>query len=182
MGHFSRVERWLRYPILKNVFCALFLVGASKVTSGRSFWIVCMKLLCPIGRLASLLPRRRLHRKVSNGNTIWTYGARRAKTPHPIIARAYRAHSRACLTPRNRQLFAAPAGGVEPRLHGSVKAGEGPTGDSGNPPMFQWIEVDVVDVVPVVALVTNQVFPIAPLPDPSLATGSLRCRQHFCFR
>ena len=64
------------------------------------------------------------------------------------------------------------------RLHGSVKAGEGPVGDVGNPPMFQRIEMDVVKVVPVVALVTNQVFPIAPLPDPALAAGALSCRRY----
>ncbi len=47
--------------------------------------------------------------------------------------------------------------------------------------MLQWVEVNIVNVMPVIALVTNQMFPIASLPDPSLATGSLRCREHLRF-
>lgn len=40
----------------------------------------------------------------------------------------------------------------------------------------------VVDVMPVIPFILNQVFPIAPLPDPAFAAGALSCRQYFGLR
>ena len=36
----------------------------------------------------------------------------------------------------------------------------------------------VVDVMPVILLISNQVFPVTPLPDTTLAAGALGCRQY----
>ena len=36
----------------------------------------------------------------------------------------------------------------------------------------------IVDVMPVIPFILNQMLPIAPLPDPALAAGALCCRQY----
>lgn len=36
----------------------------------------------------------------------------------------------------------------------------------------------VIDVMPVIPLILNQVFPVAALPDSALAAGALSCRQY----
>lgn len=36
----------------------------------------------------------------------------------------------------------------------------------------------IVDVMPVIQFILDQVFPIAPLPDPALAAGPLGCRRY----
>ena len=40
----------------------------------------------------------------------------------------------------------------------------------------------IVDVMPVIPFVLNQVFPITPLPDSTLAAGALSCRQYLGLR
>ena len=77
--------------------------------------------------------------------------------------------------------FATPLSGIYAGPDGPMKAGVRPVRDAGDPSMLQWVEVNIVNVMPVIALITNQMLPITPLPDPSLATGSLRCRQHLGF-
>ena len=36
----------------------------------------------------------------------------------------------------------------------------------------------VVDVMPLILLISNQVFPVTPLPDTTLAAGALGCGQY----
>lgn len=40
----------------------------------------------------------------------------------------------------------------------------------------------IVDVMPVIPFILDQMLPIAPLPDPAFAAGALSCRQHFGLR
>ncbi len=40
----------------------------------------------------------------------------------------------------------------------------------------------IVDVMAEIPFILNEVFPIAPLPDPTLVTGALSCRQYFGLR
>ncbi len=40
----------------------------------------------------------------------------------------------------------------------------------------------IVDVMPVIPFILNQVLPIAPLPDSTLAAGPLGCRQYLGLR
>ena len=40
----------------------------------------------------------------------------------------------------------------------------------------------IVDVMPVIPFILDQVFPIAPLPDSTLAAGPLGCRQYLGLR
>ena len=40
----------------------------------------------------------------------------------------------------------------------------------------------IVDVMPVIPFILDQMLPIAPLPDPAFAAGALGCRQHLGLR
>ena len=63
-----------------------------------------------------------------------------------------------------------------------MKARMAPVDDALDQSMFQRIQMHVVHVVPVVPLILNQVFPVAPLPDSSLAARAVGGRQYFGFR
>lgn len=56
----------------------------------------------------------------------------------------------------------------------AVKAGVGPVGGASDKAVFDGVVVDVVDVMLVVGIVADEVFPITPLPDAAFAS-SLAC-------
>lgn len=63
-----------------------------------------------------------------------------------------------------------------------MKARVGPVGYAGNQPVFQRIQMHIVDVMSVITLILNQVLPIAPLPDAALAARALGYRPYLRLR
>ena len=48
--------------------------------------------------------------------------------------------------------------------------------------MFDWVDMDVVDVTGEIVLVANGMLPLAPLPDATLAFGGAAIGNPFAFR
>src|SRR5690606_28130001 len=69
-----------------------------------------------------------------------------------------------------------------PRVPSRLLARVGPVGYASNQPVFQRIQMHIVDVMSVITLIWNQLLPIAPLPDTALAARALGYRPYLRLR
>ena len=67
-----------------------------------------------------------------------------------------------------------PVGWEDAATDVAVEAGVGPVGGASDEAVFDGVVVDVFDVMPVVGIVADEMFPIASLPDAAFAS-SLAC-------
>lgn len=85
-------------------------------------------------------------------------------------------HALVRISRESLRLATAPINRIDPSSDRPMKARIGPVDDTLHQTVLQRISMHVVHVVPVIQFILNQVFPIAPLPDSTLAAGALSCR------
>lgn len=67
--------------------------------------------------------------------------------------------------------WGGPVGWEEAALDVAMEAGVGPVGGAVDEAVFDRVVMDVIDVVPVIVFVPDQVFPISSLPDAAFSAS-----------